>query len=81
MKEITKIAEEICGKKRKKNQIWMNDEVLNLVKNKEMLFCKWQSKENQGPKCTDSTYLEYRDANKACIKATKKAKIKQVLDG
>jgi hypothetical protein len=70
--ELPAISLDICGKRSKKKEPWLNEEVLKLAKIKEDLFNKWQS---SGGARADRAYSLYQKANKACIKATRRAKI------
>ena len=64
-------ATEVCGTKKRKRPAWLSDDVIRLSEKKAKLFAEWQSSRGQTSK---TIYAAYRDANRACIKATKEAK-------
>jgi exonuclease III len=72
-KTLVASAKEVCGMKKRRKPVWLTDDVVKLAEEKAKLFVEWQSSSNSEP-TREAKYAEYRDVNRACIKATKKAK-------
>jgi exonuclease III len=68
---VVQSATEVCGTKKRKKPVWLSDDVEQLSEKKASLFAEWQSSRGQ---TRETKYEEYRTTNRACIKATKKAK-------
>ena len=73
--EMTKeVAIQVCGTRKRKRADWLTDEVVQLADKKAELFSKWQASRDGCERAAKEAYKEYREANRACLKVSKKAK-------
>jgi len=82
VKEVTvNLALEVCGKRHKKRDEWLNEDIIQLAEKKKNLFKKWLSVKERQKNVTNKVNKaqeEYKKANRACIKAARRAKAEYV---
>lgn len=82
VKALNDAASMVCGVVKKPRVKWLTSDVIRASGNKEAKYKVWLSTQSRraGDAERQEAYLEYKAANKACLKATRAAKVKVVLD-
>jgi len=82
VKALNETASAVCGLVKKPRVKWLTSDVIRASENKEAKYQVWLSTQSRrvGDAERQEAYLEYKAANKACLKATRAAKTMQVLN-
>ncbi len=77
VKALNEAALKVCGQVKKPREKWLTDDVVRSAETKRKKYQVWLT---TGEADRPEAYLEYKAANKACLKATRVAKTLQLVN-